>query len=67
MKVLITGADGQLAHAVAARMKVEHQVISLTRKELDLTRYLDVMDVVREEQPDSIINGAAYNLSLIHI
>lgn len=61
MKVLITGADGQLAHAVAARMKVEHQVISLTRKELDLTRYLDVMDVVRDEQPDAIINGAAYN------
>tara|TARA_B100001123_G_scaffold156794_1_gene181505 strand:+ start:17103 stop:17972 length:870 start_codon:yes stop_codon:yes gene_type:complete len=61
VKVLVTGAGGQLAHAVAARMKVKHQVISLTRKELDLTRYLDVMDVVREEQPDAIINGAAYN------
>ena len=61
MKVLVTGAGGQLAHAVAARMQATHQVIALTRKELDLARYLDVMDVVREEQPDAIINGAAYN------
>ena len=61
MKVLVTGAGGQLAHAVTARMQVKHQVISLTRKELDLTRYLEVMDVVREVKPDAIINGAAYN------
>ena len=61
MKVLVTGAGGQLACAVTARMSAVHQVVALTRAQLDVTRYRDVVDTVRAERPDVVINGAAYN------
>jgi len=61
MKVLVTGAGGQLASAAVARMQVAHRVVSLTRTQLDVTRQTDVADVVTRERPDVIINGAAYN------
>ena len=61
MKVLITGASGQLAHAAAARMQTAHRVVSLTRAQLDVTRPSDVVESISRERPDVIINGAAYN------
>lgn len=61
MRVLITGAGGQLAQTAAARMEPAHRVVSLTRAELDVTRHADVIESVSRERPDVIINGAAYN------
>ena len=61
MKVLITGAGGQLAHAAAARMQTGHRVVALTRAQLDVTRPSEVVELVSRERPDVIINGAAYN------
>ena len=61
MKVLITGAGSQLAHAAAARMQKAHRVVSLTRAQLDVTRSADVVESISRERPDVIINGAAYN------
>ena len=61
MKVLITGAGGQLAQAAAARMEPAHRVVALTRAQLDVTRQADVIESVSRERPDVIINGAAYN------
>ena len=61
MKVLVTGAGGQLAHAAVARMREAHEVVSLTRAQLDITRQAEVVDTVTRERPDVIINGAAYN------
>jgi dTDP-4-dehydrorhamnose reductase len=61
MKVFITGAGGQLAHAAAARMQTTHRVVSLTRAQLDVTRPADVVELITRERPDVIINGAAYN------
>ena len=61
MKILITGAGGQLAHAAAARMQDEHRVVSLTRAQLDVTQQAEVLESVSRERPDVIINGAAFN------
>lgn len=61
MKVLITGAGGQLAHAVVSRMRKVHRVVSLTRAQLDVTRQADAVELISRERPDVIINGAAYN------
>ena len=61
MKVLVTGAGGQLAHAIVARMQAEHHVVSLPRAQLDVTRHPDVAAAVTAQRPDVIINGAAYN------
>ena len=63
MTVLITGADGQLAHALCARMKMtgEGRVVALSRAQLDLTSDTAVSDAVGDLQPDVVLNGAAYN------
>ena len=61
MTVLITGADGQLAHVLRARLAGEDCVVALTRAQLDLTSYDDVIKTVGEVRPDMIVNAAAYN------
>jgi len=59
--VLITGADGQLARALHARMSAQKNVVAVTRAQLDITDYDSVIEAVRELHPDVIVNGAAYN------
>jgi len=61
MKVLITGAGGQLAKTAASRMEPAHRVVALTHAQLDVTRHADVTESVSRERPDVIINGAAFN------
>ena len=61
MKVLITGAAGQLGHAMVARLKNEHDVVAWTRAEVDLARHREVRDAVRALAPDAIVNCASFN------
>lgn len=62
MNVVVTGAAGQLGRAtVRAWRQAGHQVIGLTRAELDLTRPADVRRVIAPAAPDLIINCAADN------
>ncbi len=60
MKVLITGAAGQLGQALMAR--THHEVIRWTRADIDLTRHRDVRRAIEALAPDAIINCASYNL-----
>ena len=59
MKVLVTGANGQLGKAVQERFK-EHSLICTDVAELDITNLDDVQKFVGEVMPDVIINCAAY-------
>jgi len=61
MRVIVTGAAGQLGGAIVQRFGVDHDVVPLTRKDLDVTREADVARLVRAERPDVIINCTAYN------
>jgi dTDP-4-dehydrorhamnose reductase len=61
MRIVVTGAAGQLGQAIVARFSGAHHVIALTRNDLDLTRHDDVMRVVGGEPADAVINCAAYN------
>jgi dTDP-4-dehydrorhamnose reductase len=58
-KILLTGVNGQVGHALSAQL-TQHQVIPLTRAQLDLTNLDDISRIVREIKPDIIINAAAY-------
>src|SRR5688572_32446652 len=58
-KILLTGVNGQVGHALSDQL-TQHEVISLTRAQLDLTKPHDISRVVREIKPDIIINAAAY-------
>ena len=59
MKILITGINGQVGHALMRELN-EHKLIGLTRKDCDLTNLDQVRQVMDSHQPDLIINPAAY-------
>jgi dTDP-4-dehydrorhamnose reductase len=61
MKVLVTGAAGQLGQAMVARLRRQHDVTAWTRAEIDLTAHRDVREAIRKLAPDAIVNCASYN------
>lgn len=65
MKVLITGASGQLGFALQKTKTVfaEHaelELVALTRADLDLAKPETMADVLNRFSPNAIINAAAY-------
>ena len=61
MKILITGAGGQLGRElVDAAQAGGHQASGLTRAELDVTDSTAVQEAVSRERPDVIIHAAAW-------
>jgi dTDP-4-dehydrorhamnose reductase len=61
MRVLVTGASGQLGDAVR-RALADREVIAHTRATLDVTDIDAVARAVGGAQPDAIVNCAAFNL-----
>ena len=61
MKVLVTGAHGQLAGAIVGAYRDVAQVVPYARQELDIADFDAVMRCVSADAPDLIINCAAYN------
>jgi dTDP-4-dehydrorhamnose reductase len=59
MKVLITGAGGQLGCALQATL-IDHEMVPLTRADLDITQFNDVRAAINAHRPDIVINAAAY-------
>ena len=61
MKVLITGANGMVARAVAAHCSmIGDEVHAMTRADLDISRREKVFEVLGVVRPDAVINCAAY-------
>ena len=60
MKVLLTGANGQLGRCIQDRAPEGIELIALTRAELDITDQANVMALCEKLKPDFIINAAAY-------
>lgn len=61
MKVLITGANGMVARAASAYCRsIGDQVLAVTRQELDIVNGAAVSDLFEREQPEAILNCAAY-------
>ncbi len=61
MRVVVTGAAGQLGQAIVARFSAAHEVVALTRADLDLGRHHDVMRIVGGSGAGVVVNCAAYN------
>lgn len=65
MKILITGAGGQLGHYLQEQVLKNElfegvQLIACTSDDLDITELPQVMAILNECQPDIVINAAAY-------
>ncbi|KEF31643.1 dTDP-4-dehydrorhamnose reductase [Marinobacter nitratireducens] len=61
MKVVITGADGQLGQCLQDRLSnTPNKVFPLSRRGLDITDTEAVLDHIVAIDPDVIINAAAY-------
>src|SRR5215212_306868 len=61
MKIVITGAGGQLGQAMARDLAGRHHVTALARADLDVAREDDVLRVMGTLRPEAIVNCAAYN------
>jgi dTDP-4-dehydrorhamnose reductase len=61
MKVLLAGADGQLASAVLLEFGSDADVLACGRQDLDVTDDAKTRARVKAERPDVIVNCAAYN------
>lgn len=61
MKVVVTGAKGQLGQDVVKQLaKDNHEVIGTDRDDLDITNEKDVLAFISEIKPDVILHCAAY-------
>ncbi|ABE50278.1 dTDP-4-dehydrorhamnose reductase [Methylobacillus flagellatus] len=59
-KILLTGINGQVGHALYPKLQSLGEVVALDRSQLDLSKPDHIRDVVRQTKPDLIINPAAY-------
>lgn len=57
--ILVTGASGQVGQELA-QVDSNHQVIALTRQQLDITDSRQIAAAIDQYGPDIIINAAAY-------
>lgn len=64
MRILITGINGQVGHALMQQLQylngMPMEVIGLDRNGLDLSRPQQIREVIRRLQPALIVNPAAY-------
>jgi len=60
MRVLVTGAGGQVASAFVKLAPAGAEVRALGHRELDIADRDAVMRVVREASPEAVVNAAAY-------
>ena len=61
MKVLVTGASGQLGYDVVRELeKRGHEAVGVSSKEMDITDQVQVEKMIREANVDVVMHGAAY-------
>lgn len=60
MKVLITGAGGQLGRALQESAPAHADVVALDRQSLDIADEAAIVELFDETEPDLVINAAAY-------
>ncbi|AIA70393.1 dTDP-4-dehydrorhamnose reductase [Pectobacterium atrosepticum] len=60
MKILLTGANGQLGRCFQDRLPTHWQIWSTDANELDITDLTQIEAAIARYQPDAIVNAAAY-------
>ena len=60
MKVVVIGAAGQLGQAMMATFAGEHDVIPVTRRDVDVANHRALRAFVMDRKPGAVINCSAY-------
>jgi dTDP-4-dehydrorhamnose reductase len=60
MRVLITGAEGQIGRALVAAAPDMGEILATDRSSLDITSQTEVVRRLRDFRPDLILNAAGY-------
>ena len=60
MKILVTGAAGQLGQCLDVACR-QHEVVGLDRHALDITELVKVREAISKYRPDLLINASAFN------
>ena len=60
MKILITGSNGMLGYDLKEVLNDAHELILTTSKTLDITDKEHTIDFILDNEPDLVINSAAY-------
>lgn len=61
MKIIVTGGNGMLAKALIPALEEKgHKVRALAKSDLNVTNYMQVMDLFTQIQPELVIHAAAY-------
>ena len=60
MKILLTGASGQVGYELERSLQAIGKVVAVDRARMDLSDLDQVRDVIRRERPQLIVNPAAY-------
>jgi len=60
MRILLLGAGGKLAQTLRRCLSVRHDVVPLTRAEVDITNVIQVSSSLQAVDPDAVVNAAAW-------
>jgi dTDP-4-dehydrorhamnose reductase len=61
VKILITGALGQLGSMLEYKLKESHEVYGFSSSTLDITNRNKVFSIIKDSAPQIVINCASYN------
>ena len=59
-KILLIGSTGQVGQELLKTLKPLGELVTLTRQQLDLTKYDEIEKAITSIEPDTIVNAAAY-------
>ena len=59
-RILLLGAGGQLGQEINKDLSKNHDILSLTKKECDITNYSFLEEKIKLFKPKVIINAAAF-------
>ncbi|OAS20513.1 dTDP-4-dehydrorhamnose reductase [Paenibacillus oryzisoli] len=60
MRIVVTGANGQLGQDIVRLLEAQHEVYGLAREQLDITNEGQCLEVIQRLKPEVVIHSAAY-------